>query len=74
MNAQDDTPYFIGTAKVGERGQVVIPKHARKQFSIEAGDTLMVIGNPRKGITFIKADKLDELTEYLDNLKKDSSL
>ena len=30
----------FGTAKVGDRGQIVIPKEARELFNIEPGDTL----------------------------------
>ena len=35
--------HFFGTVKVGERGQVVIPKEARELFSIEPGDKLHFI-------------------------------
>lgn len=35
--------------KVGDRGQVVIPKHAREVFKIKAGDRLMVMGDTAKG-------------------------
>ena len=30
----------FGTAKVGDRGQIVIPKEARELFNIKPGDTL----------------------------------
>ena len=29
--------YIFGTVKVGERGQIVIPKEAREVFGIEPG-------------------------------------
>ena len=29
--------YIFGTVKVGERGQMIIPKEARKIFDIKAG-------------------------------------
>ena len=35
--------YIFGTVKVGERGQIVIPKEARQVFDIKAGDTLIVL-------------------------------
>ena len=41
--------YIFGIVKVGDRGQVVIPKHAREVFKIEAGDRLMVFGDTAKG-------------------------
>ena len=34
----------FGTAKVGDRGQIVIPKEAREFFGIEPGDTLLIPG------------------------------
>ena len=41
--------YIFGIVKVGDRGQVVIPKHAREVFKIKAGDRLMVMGDTAKG-------------------------
>ena len=41
--------YIFGMTKVGERGQIVIPKHAREVFDIHPGDRLMVLGDTIKG-------------------------
>ena len=38
----------FGTAKVGDRGQIVIPKEAREFFGIEPGDTLLILGKMRR--------------------------
>lgn len=47
--------YIFGMVKVGERGQVVIPKYAREVFDISAGDRLIVMGDTAKGgIAFAK--------------------
>src|SRR5699024_11907113 len=35
---------FFGVVKVGERGQVVIPKQARDMYRIKAGDKLVILG------------------------------
>ena len=40
----------FGTAKVGDRGQIVIPKEARELFGIKPGDTLLILGDERVGI------------------------
>lgn len=48
--------HIFGTVKVGERGQIVIPKKARDIFNIKPGDTLLVLGDERKGIAIVKAD------------------
>jgi len=61
MNKFTDGKHMFGTVKVGERGQIVIPKEARKIFEIEAGDLLMVLGNENMGgIAIIKADHMKE--------------
>lgn len=39
--------YFFGIVKVGERGQVVIPKHARQVYGINPGDRLLALGDQR---------------------------
>lgn len=41
--------YIFGMVKVGDRGQIVIPKYAREVFDIKAGDRLMVMGDTEKG-------------------------
>ncbi len=41
---------YAWTVKVGEKGQIVIPKEARDIFGIEPGDTLIVLGDEKRGI------------------------
>ncbi len=50
--------YIFGTVKVGERGQIIIPKEARETFDIKAGDTLIVLGDEKWGIAVTKSDVL----------------
>ncbi len=52
--------YIFGTVKVGERGQIVIPREARDKFDIKAGDTLIVLGDEKWGIAVTKADVLQK--------------
>ncbi len=49
-----DGKYIFGTVKVGERGQIVIPKDARDIFDIKAGDTLLMLGDEAQGIAIVK--------------------
>ena len=49
---------YFGTAKVGERGQIVIPQEARGSFKIKSGDLILVFGDIKKGLGFMKATKL----------------
>lgn len=41
---------YAWTATVGEKGQIVIPKQARDIFDIKPGDTLLLLGDEKKGI------------------------
>lgn len=51
--------HLFGTVKVGERGQIVLPKKARELFHIKPGDLLVVLGdeNPESaGIALVPGD------------------
>ena len=41
---------YAWTVTVGTKGQIVIPKEAREVFGISPGDTLLVLGDEKKGI------------------------
>ena len=41
---------YAWTVTVGEKGQIVIPKQAREVFGIKPGDTLVVLGDVKRGI------------------------
>ncbi len=62
-----DGTCICGTVKVGERGQIVIPKKARDYFGINAGDSLVVLGDKNKGITIFKAENLQDFAAFLMN-------
>ncbi|MDD1723810.1 MAG: AbrB/MazE/SpoVT family DNA-binding domain-containing protein [Methanospirillum sp.] len=57
----EDGKHIFGTVKVGERGQIVIPKEAREIFGIKPGDSLMVLGDEKQGIALVRADKFRSL-------------
>lgn len=54
---------FIVSVKVGPKGQITIPIEARKMFDIKEGETLMVLGDPERGIALLKADLFYALME-----------
>ena len=58
-----DGEKFIVTVKVGPKGQITLPVEARKMFDIKQGETLMVMGDPERGIAVLKADLFYKLTE-----------
>lgn len=55
----------FGTAKVGERGQIVIPKEARDLFGIRPGDTLLIIGEEAKGLIVSRPELLTDLADQV---------
>ena len=57
------TDKFIVSVKVGPKGQITIPKEAREMFEIKEGDTLMVLGDQKRGIAILKADSFYQLAE-----------
>ena len=54
---------FIVSGKVGPKGQITIPAEARKMFDIKEGETLMVMGDKKRGIALLKADLFYALME-----------
>lgn len=60
-----ETKHLFGSVKVGERGQIVIPKEAREIFDIKPGDILLVLGDTERGIALVKADALRELARRI---------
>ena len=60
-SAQKDR--FIVSVKVGEKGQIIVPKEAREMFDISPGDTLMFLGDKEKGIALMKSDAVYELMQ-----------
>lgn len=70
---------FYGSITVSERGQVVIPAEARRDFDIRVGDKLLVFGDLESGLWVVKASMLIEkipaargLLEVTGNQPKDA--
>ena len=57
--------YLFGICKVGEKGQIVIPKEAREVFGIKSGDSLVVLGDVNKGLAIVKAEVFNSVTEVI---------
>lgn len=60
--------HIFGTTKVGERGQIVLPKNARDTMGIKKGDTLMVLGNEDAegfGIALVPSEQFLKIAELL---------
>lgn len=51
---------YVGISKVGEKGQIVIPKEARDMFDIKPGDSVVALCDKKKGMAIVKANVLEE--------------
>lgn len=60
---------YIWTAKVSDKGQIVIPKQARDVFGIKEGDTLIMFGDKEKGIAIAKYDDYLAFASAIFNAK-----
>lgn len=63
--------HLFGTVKVGERGQIVLPKKARDIFHIEPGNLLVVLGDETTesaGIALIPEDTVLHQMTFLQTL------
>lgn len=64
----------FGTAKVGDRGQIVIPKEARELFHIQPGDTLLILGEDKTGLIISRPEVLSDIANHLfDNVRSEES-
>jgi len=67
---EKDGKYIFGVVKVGDKGQIVIPKDARKTYGIEPGDALILLGD-QKGMAMIKTEIFQNVIgEAMEGLTK----
>lgn len=62
--------HIFGVVKMGEKGQIVIPKKARDLFNIKPGDGLVVLGDEEQGMALIKASAIMTMMSNFTNLLK----
>jgi AbrB family looped-hinge helix DNA binding protein len=56
---------YVGICKVGEKGQIVIPKEARDMFNISPGDSIIVLCDKKKGLALVKSDVIESVTDKI---------
>lgn len=54
---------YAWTVRVGEKGQIVIPKEARDLFNIHPGDTIVVLGDVKRGMAIPPQDLFKHLVD-----------
>lgn len=55
--------HIFGIVRMGERGQIVIPKKARDIFELHAGSELLVLGDEAQGIALQKVEDAESMLE-----------
>ena len=59
---EQEGKYLFGVVKVGDKGQIVIPRDVRRIYDIKPGDTLMLLGD-QKGIAMLKTEIFQGLVD-----------
>lgn len=62
---------YAWIATVGEKGQIVIPKQAREVFHIKPGDTILLLGDEKRGIAIPPKGAFAHLMEVAFEAKED---
>ena len=57
---EKDGKYIFGVVKVGDKGQIVIPRDARRQYDIKPGDALLLLGD-QNGMALVKTQIFEDL-------------
>ena len=61
---ENEGKYIFGVVKVGEKGQIVIPRDARKVYDIMPGDALLLLGD-QKGMALVKTEIFQNAVEQV---------
>jgi len=70
MMAAHKGKHIFGIVRVGEKGQIVIPKEARDIFDIKPGDSLLVMGDEAQGIALAKSELFMQFAEDIFNARE----
>ena len=67
---EKDGKYIFGVVKVGDKGQIVIPRDARKLYDVKPGDALIVLGDQR-GMALLKTEIIQTaIDQAMEGLSK----
>ena len=69
-NKKTKNDKFVGSVKVGPKGQIVIPKEAREMLNISTGDTLVLLADAKQGIAVQKYEVYEDFFEQVFNSGK----
>lgn len=56
---------YAWMVKIGEKGQLVIPKEARELFDLQPGDEILVLGEKERGIAIPPKAKQQDVVKQI---------
>lgn len=65
MNKETFEDKYMGSVKVGSKGQIVIPKEVRDMFDISPGDTLILLADAQRGIAIERYDIFSRIADAI---------
>lgn len=60
---------YLTTVKIGSKGQIVIPKEAREMFSLQTGDSLILMADKGQGIALQPFSYMESLWNAVNQAK-----
>ena len=70
MTQEQEGKFIFGVVKVGDKGQIVIPRDARKIYDIKPGDALLLLGD-QKGMVLLKTEIFQQVIDQaMDGITK----
>lgn len=60
---------FLTTVKIGPKGQIIIPKEVRDMFSLNTGDSLVLMADKSQGIALQPFSYMETLWHAVNNIK-----
>jgi AbrB family looped-hinge helix DNA binding protein len=65
MKTNNKSEKYMGSVKVGSKGQIVIPKEVRNMFSISPGDILLLLADSNKGIAIERYEVFEKIADAI---------
>ena len=65
MDYEEIGKRYIGSAKIGTKGQIVIPKEVRDIFGLNPGDSVVILADKERGIALMSTDSFFEMSKHM---------
>lgn len=62
---------YLSTVKIGPKGQIVIPKEVREMFSLQTGDSLVLMADKGQGIALQPFSYMESLWNAVSKVKSE---